>query len=297
MDNQAKEILEDMKNQIEKEGNTMVNDGIDEESMGKYMEQLNEIIDDRIHDECGLTYDECNCDYTTEEDYPNYDDDDIVYDSPVNETGCRGYDECRCGHDPDADHTCCSGNNHDDDDFDPSKHYKLQLIAGTVIGEKLTISDSLVIEAYKNDISEIFKTRDYLTNLISILVSKLMDDSEEHIALCEEIYTSQLNYLVDTIGLKVTYMDDTSGVFDDIQILALSVCMDSLSFINNLIGDILDVTIRTSNAHPVVDGTNIYLLSENGISYKYDTLTDEYTEISSMPMKPSDDNIDDNKEN
>lgn len=259
MDNQVKDLLNDMKNQL---GNDEEIPGVcnDTETLGNFTEQLQDVIDE-IND----LDKHCKC------------------------------DGCSCGYDGNEDHECCcddgvdnNNNDNNDNNFDPSKHFKIPMIAGTVIGEKLTVKDMDIINAYKNDLAEIYKTRDYLVNLISILMPKLMDNSEEHIAFCETVYAHQFNYLVDTIGIDVEYDKDVLTT----PMLALAVCMDSLSFINNLIGDILDVTVRTSSTYSVVDGTDIFLFREKSDypSYKYDTLTDEYTEITSIPMKP-DDNV------
>jgi hypothetical protein len=115
-------------------------------------------------------------------------------------------------------------------------------------------------------------------------VLKLNDPSDDYIAFCETVYARQFNYLIDTIGIEVEYDKDLLTV----PMLALVVCLDSLLFINNLIGDILDITVRTSSTYSVVDGTDIFLFREKSDypSYKYDTLTGEYTEIESIPMKP-----------
>lgn len=251
MDNQVKDLLNDMKNQLEN-GEEIPGVCNDTETLGNFTEQLQDVIDEIIDTE------HCKC------------------------------DECSCGHDTNEDHECCCDDGVDNNNFDPSKHFKLTMIAGTVIGEKLTINDMDIINAYKNDLVEIYKTRDHLTVLISLLVPKLMDNSEEHIAFCEEVYAHQFNYLVDTIGIDVEYDKDVLTV----PMLALAVCMDSLLFINNLIGDVLDITVRTSNTYSVVDGTDIFLFREKGDypSYKYDTLTGEMLKIPSIPMKP-DDNV------
>jgi hypothetical protein len=137
-------------------------------------------------------------------------------------------------------------------------------------------------------LAEIYKTRDYISGLLPLLLLKSNDTSDDYIAFCETVYARQFNYLVDTLGIDVKYDKDTLTV----PMLALAVCMDSLLFINNLIGDILDITVRTSSTYSVVDGTDIFLFREKGDlpSYKYDTLTDEYTEIPSIPTK-HDDNV------
>ena len=247
MDNQVKDLLNDMKNQLEN-GEEIPGVCNDTETIGDFVEQLQDVVDEIDDDKY------CKC------------------------------DECSCGHDTNEDHECCCDDGVDNNNFDPSKHFKLSMIAGTVIGEKLTINDTAIINAYKNDLAEIYKTRDYLAGLIPILVLKLNDTSDDYIAFCETVYARQFNYLVDTIGIAVEYDKDVLTV----PMLALVVCLDSLLFINNLIGDILDITVRTSSTYSVVDGTDIFLFREKGDwpSYKYDTLTGEYTEIASIPMKP-----------
>lgn len=248
MDNQVKDLLNDMKNQLEN-GEEIPGVCNDTETIGDFVEQLQDVVDEIV--------------------------------DGIGDDKHRKCSACSCGHDTDEDRECC---NTDSDGFDPSKHFKLSMIAGTVIGEKLTVNDTAIINAYKNDLAEIYKTRDYLAGLIPILVLKLNDTSDDYIAFCETVYACQFTYLVQTIGIDVEYDKDVLTV----PMLALVTCMDSLLFINNLIGDILDITVRTSSTYSVVDGTDIFLFREKSDypSYKYDTLTDEYTEITSIPMKP-----------
>lgn len=258
MDNQVKDLLDDMRNQLEN-GEEIPGVCNDAEIIGDFIEQLQDVVGESVYE---------------------------IGDGKPRKCGV-----CGCVHDTDEDHECCNTDSDDvdtDDGFDPSKHFKLSMVAGTVIGEKLTVEDTVIINAYKNDLAEIYKTRDYISGLLPLLLLKSNDTSDDYIAFCETVYARQFNYLVDTLGIDVKYDKDVLTV----PMLALAVCMDSLLFINNLIGDILDVTVRTSSTHSVVDGTDIFLFREKGDlpSYKYDTLTGEYTEIPSIPTK-HDDNV------